>query len=518
MGLIKNTKNKLASKPRYKDFNLLLIVVDALRADHLSCYGYPRNTSPFISGLAKESIVFENAFAQGGWTLPSLASLFTSKYPHVHGVCNVDSRLSDKHTGVYTVDSRLSDKHTTLAEVLKNNGYKTLAFDQTGIWFLPVFNLGKGFDTVVTGLSHVPNNAKCNTKKLKKILTKNKMDKFFLYMHFFETHEPYTPPEEFYNKLNYKPNKNISLSTLNDRFMDLFTKEIITGMESNSEELFKTLNANTKREKKAIINLYKYKKHPTFFNFVRHKLSLTCISELIIPRWRSLVFKLFWQCVVSSKASSKQIIDLYDAQIRYTDWMIGQLMGHLARLKLMDKTIIIITADHGEEFLEHGCYSHKQIYSEVAHVPLIIKIPGCESRRVTELAQLIDIYPTVLGLLGIHYKREEAQGIPLLKEMRQQTNRYAFISKPGQGNDSAIRTKEWSFYLKNSGTNELYNLNDDPKEQQNVIKKFPLIAKRLHQEITKILEQGGSRSPIPRKTDLQSKKEIKERLKALGYI
>ena len=113
------------------NYNIVLIVVNALRADHLGCYGYPRNNSVFINKLAQDSVVFERAFAQSYWTLPSLATILTSKYVSAH---NLNSR-----------DAKLRKDIRTLPEVLKTYGYSTAAFT-CGLDTAASFGLNKGFD------------------------------------------------------------------------------------------------------------------------------------------------------------------------------------------------------------------------------------------------------------------------------------------------------------------------------------------------------------------------------------
>ena len=102
------------------DFNIVLISIDALRADHLSCYSYERETSPNIDKIAEKGILFENVIAPSSWTVPSMVSLFTSVYPINHGVISGFLR----NNKVYKQEV-LSDNLTTLAEILKENGYAT---------------------------------------------------------------------------------------------------------------------------------------------------------------------------------------------------------------------------------------------------------------------------------------------------------------------------------------------------------------------------------------------------------
>jgi arylsulfatase A-like enzyme len=159
---------------------IILISLDTLRADHLSIYGYHRNTSPFIDAFAKESIVFENAVVQSTWTLPSHMSIMTSLYPAFHGVKKADERLADDHL--------------TLAELLQGGGYRTAAFTDGG-WMRAVFGFDQGFDIYDDrggGIAHI-------LPRVKKWIDENKSEPFFLFIHCYDIHSPYNPPPPYTN-------------------------------------------------------------------------------------------------------------------------------------------------------------------------------------------------------------------------------------------------------------------------------------------------------------------------------
>ena len=174
-----------------------MISLDTLRADHLSIYGYHRNTSPFIDAFAKESVVFENAVAQAPWTLPSHMSIMTSLYPSFHGVVNTDVRLSDEHV--------------TLAELLRAEGHQTAAFTGGGP-MSEAFGFDQGFDIY----DHKFTNIERILPKVKKWLDTNKSKPFFLFMHCFDIHDPYKPPPPYntiFHNFTYTGNLNPSGKT-----------------------------------------------------------------------------------------------------------------------------------------------------------------------------------------------------------------------------------------------------------------------------------------------------------------
>jgi len=164
--------------PAKNSHGIILISLDTLRADHLGIYGYPRDTSPSIDTLAKESVVFENAMVQAPWTLPSHMSIMTSLYPSFHGVVNKSSRLADEHV--------------TLAELLQQGGYQTAAFTDGGL-VSGSFGFDQGFDVYEDDWAGIEKIL----PKAKKWLDKNKSKPFFLFIHCYDIHDPYNPPPPY---------------------------------------------------------------------------------------------------------------------------------------------------------------------------------------------------------------------------------------------------------------------------------------------------------------------------------
>lgn len=164
-------------------YNVIIVCLDTLRADHLGCYGYPRDTSRNIDQLGKKGILFEKVFAQSSFTLPSHASLFTSKYVSHHGADRVERFLADKEV--------------TLAEALKNNGYKTAAFIYNAVQLAPVYGLAQGFDTYFYGEGK---NKKVSFAKTLpaalRWIKRQRENKFFVFLHSNDIHAPYQSPFE----------------------------------------------------------------------------------------------------------------------------------------------------------------------------------------------------------------------------------------------------------------------------------------------------------------------------------
>lgn len=171
--------------------NIILISVDTLRADHLSCYGYPRETTPFIDSLARKGVRFENAFANASWTLPSHLSLMTSRYPHHHGVEN-DDRV-------------LPASAVTLAETLKAEGYSTTAFI-SWVYVSAQFGFDQGFDayhellppqSAVDDSTHAAIKAEDVVSRVIPWADGAARQPFFLFLHLFDPHINYEPPKTY---------------------------------------------------------------------------------------------------------------------------------------------------------------------------------------------------------------------------------------------------------------------------------------------------------------------------------
>jgi arylsulfatase A-like enzyme len=203
-----STLTALAPEPPAAKYNLLLISIDTLRADHLKCYGYNLDTSPHLDQLAKEGVLFEHATATAPWTAPSHMSMFTSLYASAHGVQTVNSQLGD---GVGTLAQRLSE-----------NGFVTKAF-VTGLILSHEQGFNRGFqsyddfsvewrlfsakrrlhpeDTLYPKTGAPGNEFSSKITKLAtEWLKEHSQEKFFLFLHYYDCHSPYMPPASLANK------------------------------------------------------------------------------------------------------------------------------------------------------------------------------------------------------------------------------------------------------------------------------------------------------------------------------
>ena len=392
--------------------NIILISIDALRADHLGCYGYPKPTSPCIDAFASQNVMFENAYSPQPWTLTSHLSMRTSLYPQTH----------DVHEGV-----ALSHKWQTLAEILKNNGYATGAFVTSFHWLNGTYGHSRGFDHYWCRdeRGEIVNAAVAD------FVSKNRTKPIYLFIHYYDVHAGGGGPD--YHLPYYAP----------DEIRKLFMPQrphVFTGGDGTLWSTSYLLHA----EEKGI------------------RLNDEEVEELRA---------------------------LYDAAIRVADTNLCNLFAMLKKEGIFDNSMIIITADHGEELQDHGHFLHFQLYEEVFHVPLIIRVPRRlaqteprikKPQKISGLAGIIDIFPTVLDCLRIPCPENQVQGHSLLPVMRggKSARRYAFATEfdlIAKQNRMAVRDDRWKLLCTGDENPryELYYLPDDPRESVNLAGKHP---------------------------------------------
>ncbi len=462
------TKEKPATPVSQKGVNVVWFLIDALRADHLGCYGYEKDTSPFIDRFARESVLFKNAMSQESYTQASVPSYFTSTYPTVHQVLYDNPEIDT-----------LADEFTTIAEVLSAEGYTTAAF---------VFNphlkakygFGQGFDIYDDNAPGWPENvplyerfetARKLHEKTAQFLTENKRRPLFLYLHYRDVHTPYVPPPPFHSTF------------------------LPTGEKARIDLLYPKGN--------------------------KHK-------------------------PISMRKNLALHISQYDGEIRYTDAYIEQTVALLSQNGVnRENTIFIITSDHGEEFYdEHpgdkGGKSHgRTLYREQIHVPLIIAVPGLEpAKRIIESpVELVDIVPTILDHVGVDWRVfEQFSGTSLREMMTTGAETRRRVYSGGSHRRGMVIESGWKFYRNDKKlkkrrsrnfrqpkenqrynmVEELYHIEQDPLEKNNLLDKAPDRANELRQKLDALEKELNEKRTSGQKQILSE--ETKQKLKALGYI
>jgi arylsulfatase A-like enzyme len=450
--------------PSDDSLSIVLVSIDTLRADHLGCYGYDRPTTPNIDHLATEGVLFEQCVNTGGGTLPVHMSMLTSLAPAVHGIFPGNGRA-------------LAEDHTTLAEALQDAGYATAAFVDGG-YLSGNFGFTQGFD------QYFDRNYKGVLGKIESYfddggleellpralawLSRHRNRPYFLFLHTYDTHSavsrlPYESPPPFL-----------------DRFVDPSYSGSFDGC----------------REGRCASELL------LWHNQARRQGDLGP-NELFTPE------------------EMEYMIALYDGAIAYVDYQIGLLLEALDDFGVAQRTLVVLTSDHGEEFLEHGLLLHDQNYEEVARVPLILRFPDRDhaGNQVANLVSTLDILPTLLDAVRAP-SLPQAMGLSLLP----------LVSSPSAGRferpvhiasgREKLRTRNWSMLAESSRPAELYSLADDPTEKVNLIAEYPNVAAKLYEQLLQIRSSEilvRERFGFTDHEEAELAPDELEKLRALGY-
>jgi arylsulfatase A-like enzyme len=405
--------------------NLVLILVDTLRADWTTPYGSEHDTTPELQRWAERGVVFERTRAQSSWTKISMASLLTSLWPRSHAIREPNDGLS-------------SDA-VTLAEVLQGAGYRTYGV-QTNGWLDQSFGFQQGFDHYVfplaKGAKRMPRasvwpHADRVLKESQRLLDAHDRDHpFFLYLHFMDVHE-YAAPVEF-----------------------------------------RTFGDDT----------------------VGH----------------------------------------YRAAIRWVDDAIQRVAEQLDDAGVLDDTVVVFAADHGETFGEHGVHGHaRNVRTPVVWVPLLLRLPfATEPVRVGSQVRNIDIAPTLLALAGVDappsFEGESLLALLDAADAPSDRPSFAGLGFPlylDSRIQSAVNDGHWNFVRNEENERQLgpapppellFDRAVDPIEQVNLIDREPAEAARLRAILESHLEAKPSEGV--RDSDVRIDPGIAERLRAMGYL
>ncbi len=486
-------RDRRAGKP-----HLVLVVVDTLRADHLEIHGYRRPTSPRLTARASNWFVFENAQSAAPWTAPALISLMTSLYPAAHGVLGFPN------------PGRLSEDATTLAEVLKRHGYATAAFTEGG-YAKGDFGLDQGFDVYPANLgdseshwSNVlhPSRLESNLDRAIDWIRLDRDEPFFVFFHTYEPHIPYRAPELFLRRFRPQHNEEQEHQRL---------REVIEGWNQ------------TRRLSEAdllLVSVHGYHCRLEAMPELKH-----------LPAFRQALRSagLDRTGLARSAAALGWITDLYDAEIAYTDAGLERLWRELDDEELRDRTLVVLTSDHGEGLGAHGRLEHGGLlFEELLRIPLLMRIPGdaWQPRRIPELVRSVDVVPTVLELLGISEAIDTFQGrslVPLLSGAAPAAPTFSHGRNDLDGEADplfSVRDGRWRLLADlDAESSRLFDLDADPGETRDVAGEQAAVVERLWGELRaqnerdRVLRAG---LPSGRGAPTLSPETIQE-LRQLGY-
>lgn len=421
--------------PTVRPPNVVVILLDTLRADVLSFYGAQEERAPYLAKLAAEGTVFENAFSTSTWTAPSTASMLTGMYPDRHGVTR--GFLAQFREGEAVEEGALeqmellaiSSDVPTLAERFKQAGYGTYAL-ASNVNIGPEMAFDRGFDEFER---HDMKPAKLLTERLMAMRTRIEASEApsFLYLHFNDVHKPYQQRPRF-----YRPDEE--------------------------------------------------------------------------------------------REETEEYLERYKSELGYLDSFLGRI--HQA-MGFDDDTLIVVMADHGEEFREHGQLYHEfTLHVELNHIPFLVRAPGLRVKpgRVWENVSLIDVVPTIFDLIGqvapidldgrslASFCRSEDKRQGLQSESTALVQRPLILHRFEDGDHLwGVILENWKLIQSRLGV-LLYNLETDPGEHDNLADTHqPLV-----QQLIALLDEhrGRGSNPQSMRTQVDIDQDLLDRLKAIGYV
>jgi len=475
--------------------NIVLISIDTLRADHLSCYGYGRTTSPEIDRFASSGVLFSKTASTASFTLPAHASMMTGQFPSSHG-----ATYQNRDPGSFTLRG-IGGGSPMLAEILREHGYDTAGF-VSGPLLSHQFGFARGFgvyddryDRLQTARERLFARSMSFTalyrlgvfsdRDLDAQRTADEMNPlvddwvgsrrdgtkpFFLFVHYWDPHGPYAPPPP----LDERPD-------------------------------------GTKMR-------------------VEYDMDRLLIGDYTLtPR------------------ALADLVALYDGEISWVDRHVGALLDGLRAGGLLDDALVILTADHGESFGEHDHWEHSRVlYEDVLHVPFIMELPGGrEAGRVVDdvIAQPTDILPTVLAAAGIETP-EEVEGRNLLSLLDHEAPGEVQAASPephgvrGRGLAFAeldrnvdwperwgsrfdrdlvsARTLRYKYVHSSTGEEELYDLDFDPGELKNLAAEDPEATGSMRALVEAWRRSLAAASQGERQEEIDQ--GLIENLRSLGYV
>jgi arylsulfatase A-like enzyme len=473
--------------PAHEKYNVVLVSIDTLRADRLGCYGYRRRpTSPAIDGFAREGVLFENDITAAPWTTPSHLSMLTSLPPSAHGVTASFVEFFDRFEVGDFGFMRIPESRVTLAEVLAEHGFATAAFTAGGPMD-PKIGFGQGFGLYTTDMYKLREE---NVGEMLAWVRRNAERQFFLFWHHFEVHAPYLDPR--------------------------FVGDAVAGDRA----------ARIREDMDRLARVPLRDMWP--FNAVRFR----AVQEAALKR---------------NGAFERGVAEaLYTGSVASADAWLARLLDALKGLGLYDRTLIVVTSDHGEEFGERdpGLWYNEHghtLSEEMVRVPLVVRLPHgyAGGVRVPQVVTSLDVMPTILDVLKLAPSKDEMQGrslAPLWESGgRGADDRTAFVESSMLLDEiKGVRTPRYKYAITIDEATvaargrkhlpegpldaRLYDLRDDPGERRDLLSGGPdahaaSVARELEKALREHLaaQRGGAERTMLGVTTL-------DQLKGLGYV
>jgi arylsulfatase A-like enzyme len=465
--------------------NIILIVVDTLRADHLGCYGYGRPTSPFLDSLAEKSLVLDSCYSASNFTAPAFTSLFTASYPSRHGILDFCSQATSSpiRTCLEANDVRAEG---IVAFRFFNNVLARIWGEVEVVTDTRSFDFSKDLPRAVSDGA------------IEWLEQYGKKGPFFLFLHYDGPHIPYRLPDQYAEMFD-----TVDPNAVDPEISTAFFPQHLERMDGSAA------NNPRIRHMRKLIN------------------AMNTRRRRVDPQTRN------W------------VIDKYDATIRYTDDMISRVYEALQALDLSKDTLFAVLSDHGEELWDHGLFGHGEahMYDEIIRTVGIIHDPAKPGRERTSLpTSHVQIIPSLLKMAGAVQLSEFLSALDIreaekrlvsggppepvfcigpFKSVVRLANMKWIHTRPSRQNPPLKRLKSilrliWTGQLKD----ELFDLSVDPEEKVNINRERsrsrPLAdLLKQHFKEAEVESPAGESAPC---LDDSERKKIEKELRDLGYM
>lgn len=488
---------------RKKTPNVIVVVIDALRARNLGSMGFGNDASPELDALARSGVLFERAFSTWNTTDPSLTCILTGKYPRSHGITDHGDRADE------AVRARFAQGGTKLAaEVLKEAGYETAAVDWMGRWFK------RGFDQY----GFRPEGS-LGQKWAHRVRLPG------LYLRYALDHLPILQC--------YRPVRRPGLKDLAEGMKGVlstfaFTYRLAEVQDAGSVTRLALDFLARPREKPFFLFLHYWDTHTPYH----------CPRGFLPENTRRADREAY-------------LVGRYAGAVKYVDFQLGRLFAQLKEIGQWENTLLVVTSDHGDSLTEHGIYfDHHGLYDESTHVAMILHYPArwTAGRRIGSFVQHIDLLPTICEVAGVPTPAgvDGVSLMPLIEGKVPHLRDAVFSEESYVQRKAALRTsrykyiraldgKGWCRYCEkvHVGVEELYDLQEDPAETRDLAQAQPALAAQMRLRLDAMIAEldrqreshgtvrpaevafGETAAPVLATGEDEL---IKERLKKLGYL
>ena len=522
--------------------DIILIVLDTLRADRLSCYGYPRETSPHLDAFAQGGTLFERAISPAQWTIPAHASFFTGEYPSTHTTV----QIYDRH----------SESQATLAEMLRRAGYRTVGFCNNPLLGVVENDLDRGFEEFYNYGGTLPERPAVGDSRPRRFgRLVQRLNR--------QLRRLVSPIQDAFARNNL-----LLRLALHPRIVPLWQRHVnfkgnsVLSLRDVVGYLRARQNRGAERPLFAFINLMEthlpFGPRPQFIRKFAPCYREDREARDFMQAYNREHYR--WMVPLTEPLTELQdrvLNNMYDAEVAYEDHLMRRLYAFLDEAEVRDNTLVIVTSDHGEGLNHHDFVGHSLVaYDDLVRVPLVVRYPRLypAGKRVTTPVSARRVFHSMLeaaGMTSINNGAGDVEGAPVNVEGLS-------LARPSEGSDPeagmvfteaytphtlialmenddpaaieafrcrsmrrAVYRGNYKLITVDDEPDELFDVVADPGELDNLIGQEPDLAMELNQLLTGFRTESEARRPTQWKESqlcLEEDEMLLERLRGLGYI